>query len=448
VAAVVATARAGQGVPAFETLAMLATAAGACLLAWHLGPAWPASIGISLSVFSGNWSQLGVSIPLDRLLIAVALAVAAARYVSLPEPRPRMLGPVHGLLALTALLAIGSALWVGTLGEPASYFGLLDRLGLIPFVMFAAAPLIFVGSRERAVLLGALVVTGAYLGLTALFEAIPVKSLVLPSYIRDETIGIHQNRARGPFLEAAAMGMALCACGVAAAMATTAWRARAARLAAVTVTALCAMGILFTLTRSTWIGAAAGAAAAMLVTRRGRRAFLPVAVAAAVLIVASIALIPGLGQRAGERKQDQATIWDRENLTTAAVNMIDARPLLGFGWGTFQRKSADYFRQSDGIPMTASDNGVHNYFLALAVDLGIIGVLCWVAVFFAAVWGALRQRGPPGLRAWQLGFIAVAVDWLVVANFIPLSFAFPTLLLWTWAGVLWAGRERTTAPAW
>jgi hypothetical protein len=42
----------------------------------------------------------------------------------------------------------------------------------------------------------------------------------------------------------------------------------------------------------------------------------------------------------------------------------------------------------------------------------------------------------PELRVWRIGLVAIAVDFLVIINFAPSSYAFPTILLWTWAGLL------------
>jgi O-antigen ligase len=112
----------------------------------------------------------------------------------------------------------------------------------------------------------------------------------------------------------------------------------------------------------------------MLATR-GLRRYLPlliVTVAAAVAV--SLALIPGLSETVSGRTDDQATIWDRQNLARAAVNMVEAKPLFGFGWSRFAHDSADYFQQSPDYPLIATSAGVHNTPLTYAVELGLIGM--------------------------------------------------------------------------
>jgi hypothetical protein len=58
----------------------------------------------------------------------------------------------------------------------------------------------------------------------------------------------------------------------------------------------------------------------------------------------------------------------------------------------------------------------------------------------AAIGGAILRRGPPELRPWRIALVAIAVQYLVIANFVPLGYALPTAFLWLWAGVVYARR--------
>jgi O-antigen ligase len=80
----------------------------------------------------------------------------------------------------------------------------------------------------------------------------------------------------------------------------------------------------------------------------------------------------------------------------------------------------------------------HNVFLGYAAELGVLAVLAWIACLLAAVGGGLRRRGPPDLGVWRAGLVAVAVAWLVVANFTPMGYAFVHSVLWLWAGLCWS----------
>ncbi len=86
--------------------------------------------------------------------------------------------------------------------------------------------------------------------------------------------------------------------------------------------------------------------------------------------------------------------------------------------------------------------GVHNVFLGNASELGIPGAVLWACGLVLAIGGALVRRAPPELEPWRIGLVALAAQWLIVANLTPLPWAFPTLVLWTWAGVVAAGPAR------
>lgn len=267
--------------------------------------------------------------------------------------------------------------------------------------MFFLAPMAFRTARDRRVLLGVLVVLGAYLGLTAVFETTGPHALVIPHYISNPNVGIHFGRARGPFLEGNANGLILFACGVAAAIASVTWTDRRRRRIAIAVALLCGLGILLTLTRGAWIAAAAGAVAALLCTRRTRRILVPGVALVAIVVLAALVAIRGFQSRASSRLNEQAPIWDRENSNDAALRMLAVHPLFGFGLGEFSFKSDDYYRQSPDYPLT-SVRDVHNLYLALATELGLLGTGLWLLALLVGLGSSLQRRGPPnwGLGAW------------------------------------------------
>lgn len=417
----------------------------AVYLALRLDPAWLLTAALLASVFSGNWNQLGLPnlIAPDRLLLIVGVAALLIRAPGARDRPSLRLAPVHLLLAASLAYAVASAISVQTLTTQEGGFRLLDRFGALPFLMFVVGPIAFRGPRQRAILLGGLVLLGAYLGLTALFETVGPKSLVWPRYILDPSVGFHVGRARGPFVEAEADGLAMMITGVAAAVAMSVWRRLPARLLAGAVAVLCAAGCLFTLQRAVWIAAAAGCILAGLAAREIRRFLIPGIVVAGLLVLGALAVVPNLKQNATQRTNDQLSVWDRQNLNTAAVNMIQARPLAGFGWDKFANYSPDYFHQADTYPVTALNGTIaHSVVLSNAVELGLPGATLWLLAVIVAVGGAITQRGPPQLYAWRIGLIAVAVAWIVVLNLTPLPHPFPNLMLWTWAGVVSSWRYQ------
>lgn len=417
---------------------LLAVAAGLYLML-RLDPAWALSIGIAASVFSGYWDELGSPLPLDRVILVVGLLNLGLRQLTTGPRGTFRVRAVHWALALAAIWATSSAIWTESIGDSTGFFGLLDRFGLVPFLMFAIGPLAFATEPQRQILLGVLVALGAYLSVTALFEALGADALVVPAYIADENVGIHSDRSRGPFAEASANGLALFACGIAAMVALSKWTQPLLRLGAMSVVVLSAAGILFTLTRSAWAGGIAGAAVALTAFAPLRRYLVPAAMALAILITSALAFVPGLVQGVEERRSENRSVWDRYNSNNAAVRMVLERPLIGFGWNSFPTRGDAFYRQGDDYPLTEV-RYVHNIYLSVAAELGIIGAGLWLAAFLLAIGAAAVSRAPPELAPWRMGLVAIAVQYVMVAALVPLAQVFPTLLLWTWAGVVYAPR--------
>jgi O-antigen ligase len=425
---------------ASEQIAVALAAVSFVVIAAAARPSWTLSVGLALSVFNTHWTKLGVTFSVDRVLLAVGVvSVLVREFRDGGWPRLRT-QPVHWVLAAAVIYATTSALVDGALADKTARFSLIDRFGVIPFAVFFVAPFAFREERDRRVLLGALVALGAYLGVTALLETTGPSALVLPSYITDPSIGTHIDRARGPFTEASVNGLVLFACLIASVIASTLWQSRRWRYAALTVAGLCALGVLFTVTRAAWLAAGAGALIALLSVRETRRYLIPACIVGLLMVVGAFATIPGLLDQAQSRKNSESPLWDRRNSAAAAVRMFHERPLLGQGWGTFRYTAVGFYVQDPDFPLTFIPD-VHNLFLLVAVELGLVGCLLWALALLLGVGGAIFARGPPELRPWKIGLLALFVAWLILANATPMSAPMPTLLLWAWAGVARGGRQ-------
>jgi O-antigen ligase len=416
-------------------------------LLWRLPPSVTMCAALALTIFSGNWNSLGLAgLPLNRILVILVVAQYVLRSPGVAA-RPRIeFRSVHLLLAFTSLYVIGSAIAAKTIGSESGMLGIFDQIGVAPFVAFVLSPSIFATARDRELLLITLLAVGGYLGLTAFFESVGPRALVFPSHIlySDQSGGVV--KATGPFNSSIAEGCATFACGVAATVALAKWRDRRARLSAALVLAVCALGCFLTLERSVWIAAIVAIIVPLSVNRSGRRWLIPGIVAGALLVGSSLALVPGLAQKAHERANYQLSVWDRQNQSAAGVRMVKARPLLGFGLARYDDSSLDYFRQASTYPMTGyvaeavvgegeTIVPLHNTYLAYAVELGLIGLFCWLGCLLWGIGGAICSRAGPDLRTWKVGLLAITVFFLTVFAVNPLPPPFTTLLLWTWAGL-------------
>jgi O-antigen ligase len=427
---------------------VLALLCALAYLAWNATPHHVFTLAIVLAPFAGNWEQLGVpgALALERLLLAVGILTVVLRAPAARD-RPRLhFEPVHWLLLLTAAYATGSAFVSGTLFERAPGIQLFETFGILPFLVFTLAPVVYPTARERAVLLQGLMALGAYLGVTTLLEMAGGRDLVFPRYIADPNYGLHFGRGRGPFADAVANGFGLFAGVLASYVALRTWRSPFWRVFAAIVAALCLVGTLLTLERSVWIATVAGLLALVLAAGRGRRALLPVAGLSVVAVALAFVVVPGLADKVSERGENRQSVWDRKNLAHTGVAMVEARPLLGVGWARFGETNDPYIEQSPDYPLTASDNVLHSVVLTYAVELGLIGALLWIAAILLGVGGALVRRGPPALDPWRAGLLALLVFFAIQETFVPPT-VFQNLCLWLWAGVVWAGSESRRAGA-
>ena len=424
-----------------KTALLLAAAAVLVQLAFTVDPAWLLTAGIVSTMFAGYWDQLGIgnTVGPHRVILAVGLLALLLRAPPARARPPLRFGVVHYVLAAGVVYVVISAIFAGTLGLQGGYFGLLDQFGVIPFLLFAIAPVAFRTERQRDILLGGFVATGLYLGVTAIFEKLKLNALIFPHYITNPNLGNHYGRARGPFLEAGAEGIALYACGIAAAVALLRWRGTWARLVAWAVVVLAPVGMQLTVTRGVWLAGIVGTLVVFATTPELRRFLLPGAAAVVVLVLGAFAVIPGLATEARHRQNDQSPIYERENTNAAGLRMLQAKPILGFGWDRGNQNMASYFELNPNIPLTGARAGFHDLYLQYAVTLGLAGFLLWALGGVLAIGGGLTSRAPPEVRPFQVGLKGLAVAWLIIGVSSPASYPFSTFLLWTWAGLVRGG---------
>jgi O-antigen ligase len=98
----------------------------------------------------------------------------------------------------------------------------------------------------------------------------------------------------------------------------------------------------------------------------------------------------GLRQRLTQPEQ----VYDRVAVSATASNMVEHRPLFGFGFGilTFNEDKADYYASWAGISprWAVYPNNPHNDFLNVLVMMGVVGLFPYVALLWTS-WQLLRR---------------------------------------------------------
>lgn len=414
---------------------------------WVMPASWSICGALVLSMFGGNWKNLGLPslVAPDRLVLGLALLAVVVRAPAAANRPPIRFRPLYVVMYVAGAYAIASAIGYGTIKQHAEIFDLMDRMGILAWCVFIIAPVAFVTEADRRVFLATLIGMGIYLGFTGIFEILGPHALVYPRYINNPHIGIHWGRARGPFVEAEVMGTALWACILASMVALRTWRSRLPRAAAMLAIAVCTVSLLLTFDRTTWLAVGISAPLILVMIPELRRYLLPTVAVAVAAVGISYLTIPTVRDHIKLRASDSQTIRDREAVDGAAEAMILKRPLFGFGWGNFIPVARNYYQTSDSYSNWLENPiPVHDVYLSIATDLGLIGLALWLAILLVGIGKAIfSRRAPPSMRPWRIALAALFAEWLVAAVSSPISDSFQVLIIWLWAAIIVSTERRS-----
>jgi len=318
---------------------------------------------------------------------------------------------------------------------------------LMPSALYWVARQSAVSRRQVAWLLGGMAVFGLYLALTAICEAHGLWKFVYPPYIGDavkhpEFFG----RSRGPLLNPIANGFVMTAC-LAAALLHWPRCGRCGQFVIVVTVPIYLIGLSHTMTRSVWLGAAAAAVvlAAMNLPRAWRWKLVATTGLMAVVLAAANweRLLAFKRDRNVSAREVADSVELRPVLAVVAWNMFLDRPLLGCGFGQYDRQSVYYLAdRSSGLVLEKARGYVqHNTFLGLLTEVGLVGLSLYVAVLTLWTRDAWRlwNRTDAPLWARQTGllFLAAATAYVASALFHDLTLMpAVTMLLFTLSGVV------------
>ena len=386
----------------------------------------------------------GIPITVDRVLVAVLAAMyLVRRRWGMADPKP-LCQVEWVLLAFLTVLAISTFAhnWHASNGQAAAHLIIYWMLPALVYWIARQSP---VNERTLRGMWIALAVFGIYLTWTALAEASGQMWAVFPTYIAAPD-GEYFGRARGPFLNPAAMGIYLTVC-MAAALTFWPYVNCAAKLGLLAFLMATLVGIYATLTRSAWMGGALGLAVfvGLSVPRQWRSLFLAVSVAGSLLIVAtSWDRIFNLKRDVNLEASAAANSAElRPLLANVAWNMFCDRPLFGCGFDQYTREKMPYLADRSGsYPLEKTRHYVqHNAFLALLVETGLVGMGLFCVLLFLWTRSAWRLWRDENVRpiVHQTGILFLAL----VGAYLPNAFFQDTniidglnLLLFFMAGVV------------
>ena len=335
----------------------------------------------------------------------------------------------------------------------------LARTLLIVFLNYLLGPCLYyfliVGPGrvvETSKLLLLLMVGACIQGVLAMVEAVTHWNL-WGSYHWDKISG---TRAVSTFANPVVLGVYL-GIGIVIAVAILTWHTHATRplrRTALLTVVVCPPGLLVTLTRAP-IAATAVAVVALLILGRKRVTGFAIIAAALVALVAAWPRLEG-SSLYQNRVSDVQTVLEREALQQKSFELAKQKPVLGWGFGSFERASATVETPHiEGLRGDAALSVSHNTFLTVLVELGGFGLLLLLAPFVVIVTKALARAPSSPTDRW---IVAAASGSLVVVMLAGLAsdyhyFSFVPALSFVMLAILrrmtgeWSPHANLTRPA-
>jgi putative inorganic carbon (HCO3(-)) transporter len=416
---------------------------------------------------AAEWSLVAAFRPLHALMASPSLlfmATLAAMLFRPPDLRLYFLDRVaFGLLILVVLLRAltqrqslrmdESIKWpmlglltlaiADVLARPyqSEAWSILAAKWIVPFAMYYMAGLVFEDQVSlRRFETFALIVLG-YLCITAILFLAGTKSLILPPFIVDESLGIHADRARGPFLQAVANGVTLNLLGL---IALDSFRRRRLRgVLALLFLIVVPLAVLATKTRAVWLSFAASVLVLLFFSPSGRvrRACFWLALAGVLGVLSMLTFEDG-NQSLSARLVERSPVEFRMAVYRAGWDMFQAKPL--WGWGAAQMQSGLTMRISEFHQETFF---FHNTYLEIAVQYGIVGLALylWIVVdLFRLSRNRGQSLGAPAISSegefldgqFRSLWPVLLTVYLLNACFVVMNYQFVNGLLFTLAGML------------
>lgn len=435
----------GWGAGALAAGALVA--AVSTLLAYLVSPAvviglFAGAVGLwlVLRIRAGAILLLPLSLPLGRLTFA--------------ELGPVPLSPVTALVGLLALAWVWRSLTeeeeirFSALQPPLLLFLLTGVAGLYGaedtavaakiFFIFAMGATVYVVASQtirspgevRGILWAVAIAAGAvglYGAVTGLGGTGIESYGDTGSYVRAEGLFTHPNQLGG-FLALTIPPVAALAVSE---------RAPWLRAAAYLLISAAFLGLVLTYSRGAWVGTGAGLLALFLVLRRGSW-LLPGAI-----LVGAFATSGAVLERLGSISTagSDPAFTSRFDIMRASLMLVTEHPFLGVGLGNFQAAYGGLMVPN--LPLLSYSLEVppqaHNLFVNLAVEVGLVGAVAFVAILAVAFSKVLRiyRAGEPRTRVLVLG-IAAGLGATLVHNIVDVTIyqGFMVILFFAYLGML------------
>ncbi|MCC9605403.1 O-antigen ligase family protein [Blastopirellula sp. JC732] len=290
---------------------------------------------------------------------------------------------------------------------------------LIPLTLYVVARNLDYTEKSVRQILVFFVLFGVYLAVTGVLEGLGQYGLLFPRYIADPKIGLHFGRARGPMVQSVSYGVYLSTCLLAVWILRdhigAKWRPFLYMLLPVFLAA-----VFFTKTRTVWLGAGGSLLVVLWLTLQGRARTIVIASLFAVALLGGLSKMDGIIglKREGTVKDTRNSVSMRASFAYVSWKMFLDSPIVGHGFTQFKAAKLDYLgdRNVDLVLESIRDYDHHNTFLSILVDLGIVGFIPFLAMYYYWArdgWTLAHRQEPPWAKSLGILFLGVIViSWM------------------------------------
>ena len=376
---------------------------------------------------------------LDRIALGVLIFAILLRSFLLRESLA-VVGPVTWPMFGLLLLAFAE---LSIQPYESANWSLFAAKWAVPFLLYHLAQVAL--TREQALKhfeTFVLIILG-YLIFVSVAFFVGARGFVFPAFILDESLGIHADRARGPFLQAVANGVSLNILGL---LALDSFRRRRLRgFLAMSFVLTFPIAIVATKTRAVWLSTGASLVLLLLACHDRR---IRLACKCLLLVVTCgflVAALPVSSDGAlSDRIADRSPLDYRAEVYRAGWDMFLEKPL--FGWNTTEIQTELSTRITSFRVETFI---LHNTYLEIAVEHGVLGIALY-AWLLVDLFRLGRRRLAPAFGLYR-GFLdqqfrrlwpLIVLVFVINACFVVMNYQFVSGLLFTLAGILAAQNRR------
>jgi O-antigen ligase len=390
----------------------------------------------------------GINIRLDRVAYALVLIAFFGQSRQSQISEGWLLE--ERLMAVFFLVLVISCFAFGGAFVPYNrYLGELFGFSFVPATLFMVSRRLTYDAHSLRTLWIVLVMIGMYLGFTGACEHYHLDMLVFPKYILDASIGLHQDRVRGPFVQSAVMGGVLAIIGL-----WILWYHFNVRKSWLTWVAFFPMlgSIYWTNTRGAWVQFA-GSVLPLAVFRNPLRKAIWLVFFGMLAVYFSGVASKFSAYQSNLFKQRSAQVDDRLNIYYASWRMFVERPVLGFGYGNFLKYSDDYFEELPGVELRGQGEGQHNTVLGLMCETGIVGTIPYCLVYFMLLRTCFRRFQDTEANNETVRTMALMQFSILTGNVVGMQFSdfgfytYINNLTYWFAGMAYAKVELVREPA-